>query len=101
MRKKIYTLSFLLLANWAFCQWMQNPAVNNPVCVQAYNQVNVKIVTDMKGGAIVTWEDYRNDPTLTKSDIYAQRSDAMGNPKWTLNGVAIAMILHINRVLQW
>jgi len=89
MGKKIYTLSLLLITHWAFAQWIQNPAVNNAVCIQPYNQVNVKIITDMKGGAIVVWEDYRNDPTLTKSDIYAQHIDAMGNPKWALYGVVI------------
>jgi hypothetical protein len=77
------------ISNFAFAQWNPNPAINNAVCVTPNNQVNVKIVSDMKGGAIVVWEDYRNDPTFIKSDIYAQHIDAFGNPKWTANGVVI------------
>ena len=87
--KKLYILSLLLLSNWALAQWIQNPAVNNVVCIQPYDQVNVKIVSDLKGGAIVIWEDYRKDSTLKKADIYAQHIDAMGNPTWAINGVVV------------
>src|SRR6267143_1935099 len=41
-----------------------------PICTEPNNQFVGAMVGDMKGGAIITWEDYR---TGTKLDIYAQR----------------------------
>lgn len=70
-------------------QWSNNTTVNNSVCVQSYNQQNAKIVEDGNGGAIIVWEDYRNDPTQTNADIYAQRIDKNGHIKWITNGVPI------------
>lgn len=87
--KKLLLTAFALTANYIFAQWNPNPAMDNTVCIQPYNQANVKTVTDQKGGAIVVWEDFRNDATQTQSDIYAQRIDANGNVKWVTNGVAI------------
>lgn len=73
----------------AKAQWNTNPAVNNAICIQPNEQINVKHISDLKGGAIVVWEDYRNDATNTRGDIYAQRINAVGNVMWTLNGVPI------------
>ncbi|MGZ3863160.1 MAG: T9SS type A sorting domain-containing protein [Bacteroidia bacterium] len=87
--KKLLLSLLTVSSNFVFGQWNPDPAVDNSVCIQPYNQVNVKIVPDQKGGAIVVWEDFRNDPTQSVSDIYAQRIDANGNPKWAANGVAI------------
>jgi len=53
------------------------------LCTQAQDQVALRIVDDGSGGAIVSWEDYRDD----NSDIYAQRIDASGATKWAANGV--------------
>jgi hypothetical protein len=49
------------------------------------NQVNPASTTDSSGGAIVTWQDFRNG----KYEIYAQRVNALGISLWTPNGVAI------------
>jgi hypothetical protein len=54
-------------------------------CTAGDNQYNPTIVSDDAGGAIVTWEDYRAYPP----DIYTQRMDASGVPKWTGDGVAL------------
>lgn len=70
-------------------QWNSNSAVNNSICVQPYNQQNAKIVPDENGGAVIVWEDYRNDPTQQKGDIYAQRIDKNGYIRWNMNGVPI------------
>lgn len=70
-------------------QWSSNSSVNNPICTQAYNQQNQKIVEDGNGGAIIVWEDYRNDATQTNADIYAQRIDKNGSIKWTTDGIII------------
>ena len=44
-----------------------------------------QIISDGSGGAIITWEDRRSG----KSDIYARKVDAGGNPQWTAEGVGI------------
>lgn len=70
-------------------QWSGISNINNPICTQAYDQQNQKIVEDGNGGAIIIWEDYRNDPTQTSADIYAQRIDKNGFIKWTTDGIII------------
>jgi hypothetical protein len=45
-----------------------------------------KIVSDSKGGAIITWVDYRNSGMY---DIYAQRVDSSGVVRWAVNGVPV------------
>jgi len=49
------------------------------------DQINPKMTTDSSGGAIVTWQDFRNG----KYEIYAQRINPLGLPMWTTNGVPI------------
>ncbi len=80
----IFCLPLALLA-----QWNSNSAINNSICVQPYNQQNAKIVPDGNEGAVIVWEDYRNDTTQTNADIYAQRIDKNGNIKWITNGIVI------------
>ena len=48
------------------------------------------MVPDGSGGAIVTWQDYR-DRYGTMSDIYAQRIDLKGKVLWALNGVVVSI----------
>jgi len=48
---------------------------------------NPQLVSDGVGGAIITWQDYRNN--LLYPDIYAQRVNTNGNVLWASNGVAI------------
>lgn len=45
------------------------------------------VVVASAGGAIVAWQDNRND----FGDIFVQRVDAAGNPQWTANGVAVCV----------
>ncbi len=79
--------SGLLISISGYSQWNADPTVNTPVCIQPHTQQNAYIVTDSKKGAIMVWDDYRNDSI--RSDIYAQRMNAAGYPMWTVNGVAI------------
>ena len=44
-----------------------------------------KIISDGSGGAIITWQDYRNG----NFDLYAQRVDSSGVLQWSLDGVPI------------
>lgn len=69
-----------------YAQWSNSASVNNPVCTQIYHQQNHKVVEDGNGGAIIVWEDYRNDPAQTNADIYIQRIDKNGSIKWMTDG---------------
>jgi hypothetical protein len=55
------------------------------ICSATGEQYEPSLVADGSGGAIVTWSDFRG----AAFDIYAQRVDSTGAPKWTANGVAI------------
>jgi hypothetical protein len=44
------------------------------------------IGADGAGGAIITWEDYRNGAT---ADVYAQRVNSSGVSQWTTDGVGV------------
>ena len=57
-----------------------------PICTVNAQKVNPKIQKDGKGGAIITWQDYRN---LTDYDIYAQRLSPTGALLWGVGAKAI------------
>jgi hypothetical protein len=57
------------------------------LCNDPADQSTPAIVTDMKGGAIIAWSDWRSG---IERDVYAQRIDKNGNVKWTVNGVGVA-----------
>lgn len=81
--RKIFSIIFICSGFLALAQWDPAPYLDNSICVQVYNQINPKLVSDLKGGAIIVWEDHRNG---TKADIYAQRIGADGIVKWDVNG---------------
>jgi hypothetical protein len=56
------------------------------ICTITGDQYDPRIVSDGAGGAIITWQDYRNGTT---PDIYAQRISAAGAGQWAVNGVAV------------
>jgi uncharacterized repeat protein (TIGR02543 family) len=74
------------------------------VAVSARNndQVNPILVSDGNGGAIIAWEDYRDDPNGYGeayegiANIYAQRLDQAGNVpaggSWIKDGVSLAQV---------
>jgi len=63
------------------------------VCNEASNQVEPKLIYDTKGGAIITWSDYRSGSGTT--DIYAQRILSNGQAAWTINGVPVCLMGNI------
>jgi hypothetical protein len=63
-------------------QWTANGVA---LCTATGNQHYPAIVSDVAGGAIVTWDDARNG----NSDIYAQRILPGGTVQWTANGIAL------------
>src|SRR5690348_9693452 len=86
---RYYLYLILPLMSWQYAntQWSTNPTVNTPICPDPIFQANPHSVSDGAGGAIVTWEDYRNGHN---SDIYAQRINASGFVQWTTDGVPIS-----------
>jgi len=56
-----------------------------PISTARNNQEHPKIYCDGSGGAVITWEDYRND----EWDIYAQKINAHGSPQWASGGIDI------------
>ncbi|MCE9550285.1 MAG: hypothetical protein K8R50_04675 [Betaproteobacteria bacterium] len=65
-------------------QWITDGVA---ISTAANDQFEPTITSDGSGGAIITWWDLRSG---TNNDIYAQRIDASGAVRWTVNGVAIS-----------
>jgi len=72
-------------------QWLLN---GSAVCNALNSQQTPAIITDKFGGAIIVWDDSR---VINNLDIYAQRIDAAGNPKWTTDGVSICAATGVQR----
>jgi predicted lipoprotein with Yx(FWY)xxD motif len=59
-----------------------------PVCTAAFDQLDIAMIGDGLGGAILTWEDNRSN-VVNCPDIYAERVDATGASLWTADGVSV------------
>ncbi|UCF04092.1 MAG: T9SS type A sorting domain-containing protein [bacterium] len=57
-----------------------------PVCTNDYVQLRPRIASDGAGGAIIVWEDLRDD---YQYKAYAQRLDASGAPLWIADGIPL------------
>jgi len=57
------------------------------LCTDPADQSTPAIVSDMRGGAIVAWSDWRSG---VERDLYAQRVDANGQIKWQLDGAIVS-----------
>ncbi len=67
-------------------KWDSNGII---VCNADYGQYDPQICSDDAGGAIITWYDARSGLVFFAQDIYAQRIDTNGVPKWVDNGTII------------
>lgn len=56
------------------------------ICASTNTQINPKIDTDGLGGAIIVWQDKRNNVDY---DIYTQKINDVGTVQWTANGVVV------------
>jgi hypothetical protein len=63
------------------------PARGKPICRSPDFQLSPVLVGDDAGGAYIAWEDWRESPLV---QIYAQRIDASGNPRWQVNGILVS-----------
>jgi|GEM_PF-1325576 len=71
-------------ANGNVCSgWTAN---GTAICTASGAKDNAVLTGDGAGGAIITWQDYRNGGD---NDIYAQRVNSAGAVQWTANGAAI------------
>ena len=62
-----------------------------PVCTRQRHQYAPTITTDGAGGAIITWEDQGASPEGSGQQwIYTQRVSALGELRWTIDGVLIS-----------
>jgi hypothetical protein len=59
------------------------------LCDAPADKWNNGIVSDGAGGAIITWDDYRNMGIGFGRDLFAQRIDGSGTPLWTANGAPV------------
>lgn len=66
----------------------------SPICTVVGSQQVPVIADDGLGGAIIAWEDGR---AVNNLDIYAQRIDAVGNVRWTADGVAVSAASGVQR----
>jgi hypothetical protein len=66
------------------CLWTADGV---PLCTAGNAQAYPTVASDGSGGAIVTWQDYRNGT----NDIYAGRVNASGTAVWTADGVALCV----------
>ncbi|MFH1119421.1 MAG: T9SS type A sorting domain-containing protein [Bacteroidota bacterium] len=68
-------------------QWKANGV---EICTAQWEQSFTALASDGKGGAIITWEDFRTSPVA----IYAQRIDSGGVVRWKPDGMAISAIAY-------
>lgn len=59
------------------------------VCAATGNQVNVQLVPDGGGGAVLCWEDYR----AGAADVYAQRVSVFGVSHFSANGMPVCTVV--------
>lgn len=60
-----------------------------PICVEASNQLDIRLVLASDKSVIATWVDFRKNFT-NSSDLYAQKIDPDGKVKWAINGVPVS-----------
>ena len=81
-----------LATHSASASWPTDPTVNLPISSATADQTLSgfghsihSVCPDGSGGLIIAWQDARN----STSDIYVQRVDGQGNPRWTVDGRAV------------
>ena len=79
-------LGVLLFLVVGFCTLCKFSSAEIPVSTAKDGQFLPWVVDDGDGGVVVMWEDYR---TGRDWDVYGQRVDSSGTPRWEENGVAI------------
>jgi len=68
-------------------QW--SPSTGDSVCKVVFDQINIAMVSDGNGGALLAWEDYRSNAGPGLADIYTQKVNATGESQWIANGIGV------------
>jgi hypothetical protein len=65
-----------------------------PIAIEKNQQTNPELVSDTQGGAIIIWEDDRDEgnPFGNYERLFAQRVDSDGNIMWAENGIALSTL---------
>ncbi len=79
----LFLLVFICIVSDANAQWVSDTTVNTAICTATNSQQFPQIIPDGNDGAIIVWQDYRNN----NWDIFAQKVNANGVAQWTANGV--------------
>ena len=83
-RLALLSLCLLIVTQSANAQWVHN---GEPVTTAPYDENAYRVIADGAGGMITVWVDTRTDGNA--SNIYAQKLDAYGVPKWTIDGLPV------------
>ena len=59
--------------------------LSDDVAVSAHWSINLAMAADGEGGAVITWNDFDDDPPVLR----AQRLDADGHEQWAAGGVTV------------
>ena len=89
MKIKIVFVFFLLCQTVVNAQWSLQSSINNEVCISSNSQVDPRIISDSKEGAIICWTDFRLDVLNKLADVYIQRIKKNGSTAWAVNGVGV------------
>ena len=60
-----------------------------PVCTMPHMQSDARMVSDGSGGALIAWEDFRNTEE-TSGDLFCQRLSDAGLALWASNGIPVS-----------
>jgi hypothetical protein len=58
------------------------------ICTNSYDQLNIDVISDGIGGAVIAWMDRRNGDR----DVFAQRIDMSGNVQWAADGLRLCAV---------
>ncbi len=70
--------------------WGSNVSVYSGSGIQG----NPRITESSDNGAIIVWQDGRNEAATDDTDIYSQKLDLNGNPVWSIDAVPIVIELY-------
>lgn len=94
--KFVFTLSLLMIGLSLSAQWSNTgnlfaDSLHMAVSTADKSQSAPLVIRSYPdSGYFVIWQDYRNSPTNSKCNIYAQKFDKAGNALWATNGVPIS-----------
>ncbi|MFX1574171.1 MAG: hypothetical protein ACFFB0_15615 [Promethearchaeota archaeon] len=81
--KGIYHIYAQRINSNGIIQWSVNGVA---ICAASGGQLSPQIESDGSGGAIITWQDYRNK---NHYDIYTQKVNSNGDIQWAVDGTSV------------